>query len=77
MDDIYDLFEQLPNGAKRWRGFAEGIEKALAKLGELGKSTPNEVVAINLLARRVAGRVNSPDGRGHEEGQDEAQAGVN
>jgi|HubBroStandDraft_2_1064218.scaffolds.fasta_scaffold1131897_1 hypothetical protein len=65
MGDVYDLFEELPNGSKRWLGWAEGIEKALTKLTELGKTTTNEVVAMDLFRRKVAGRVNSKSNGGH------------
>ena len=60
MDDVYvyDLFEHFPDGSKRWIGWAEGAEKALTKLNELGKLTPNEIVAVDALRKKTAGRVN-------------------
>jgi hypothetical protein len=75
MNDVYDLFEHLPDGSKRWIGWAQGTEKALTKLAELGRDTPNEVVAVDMLRKKVAGRINSksPDG---QEGQDGKQRAV-
>ncbi len=53
MDSEYDLFEIDPTGSPLWREAVSGREKAVLKLRELSRQTPNEVRVIHLPTKAV------------------------
>lgn len=56
----YDIFEQMPDGAVRWRGIVSKAEEAVEKLRELAHTTPNELFVCNLRTKTTIARMNGP-----------------
>jgi len=46
-----DIFEEMPDGATRWRACVFGVECAESTLRELGRESGNKFFAINLSER--------------------------
>ena len=63
MDREYDIFE-LVQGAPMWRGHALGLLQARAKLLEISRRTSNELIAMHVLTKEIAARMNVLAGDG-------------
>lgn len=64
MDREYELFEQLPDGSRIWRGHASGLRNVSLKLQEIAKNTANECFAIYLPTKEIVARLNVGASRG-------------
>jgi hypothetical protein len=60
MEQDYDLFEVLADGAPMWRGVAAGQEHALRKLTELSNQTSNEVRVMHVPSNTLIASMNGP-----------------
>jgi hypothetical protein len=61
-DREYDVFENLPDGQKRWRCCVHGIAAAREAVEKFGNLTTNEVIAICISNKRDRGAC-EPEGR--------------
>lgn len=64
MNREYDLFERLPDGSLKWRGFARGTETARLRLRQFATETMNECLAMHIPTQDIVARVNTPSGKG-------------
>jgi hypothetical protein len=60
-DREYDVFENLPDGQKRWRCCVHGITAAREAVERFGHLTTNEVIAICISTKEIAARANPKD----------------
>lgn len=58
----FDIFERLPGGGVLWRAIVSGEDNAAAKLGELARSTRNELFACHIRSKTILRRANSTAG---------------
>ena len=59
MDQEYELFERLPDGAPVWKGTAQSLQNARDRLTQLSNTTANEVFAMVLGTKQVVIRLNA------------------
>ena len=66
MDRDYEIFEILADGSPIWRGHAPGLPDARLLLERIAAKTKNECIAMHLLTRQIAARINvgGASGRG-------------
>jgi hypothetical protein len=57
----YDVFENLPDGQKRWQCCVHGIDAANRKVEELSRLTKNEVFAVCVSTKEIVARANPKD----------------
>jgi hypothetical protein len=58
MDHNYDIFEILPDESLRWKARVNGTQDVPAVLADIGKKTPNECFAINIITMEILACVN-------------------
>jgi hypothetical protein len=66
MNRTYDIFEKLPDGGLIWRVAVVGHEQSIAKLKELGATSPNEFLVMHMPDHAVVATINSREERPQE-----------
>jgi hypothetical protein len=61
--DEFDIFENFPGGLSHWRGFAESLEDAIAKMQDFARLSNNEFMSVDAKSKEVVVRVNAARAR--------------
>jgi hypothetical protein len=60
MEQTYDIFEKMSDGALLWRAVVTGREAAMRKLEEMAAKSPNEFQLKHLASDTLIATVNTP-----------------